>query len=53
MRTPFRWLRTDDSGQGLAEYGVILLIVAAALVGTLTVLQGAVGGLLSAAAQAF
>jgi Flp pilus assembly pilin Flp len=37
----------------MAEYGVILLIIAAALVGTLTVLQGSVSGLLSAAASAF
>ena len=48
-RLPLR----EESGQGLAEYSFILLLVAVAAVGALNALQGGIDGALNSAAGAF
>lgn len=40
-------LYKDEEGQGLAEYALILALVAVACVGALTVLAGGIDGLLN------
>ncbi len=43
----------DEEGQGMAEYGLILALVAVALVGGFTALQGGIDGVLSGVTGAF
>jgi Flp pilus assembly pilin Flp len=43
----------DETGQGLAEYGLICLLVAAAAVGALQLFGNAIVGLYAAAGAAF
>ncbi len=39
-----RWLAASEGGQGLAEYALILAMVAVACVGALTALGGGIAG---------
>ena len=43
-------LRAHEEGQGLAEYGLILALVAILCVGALTALQGGIDGILNSVA---
>lgn len=52
MSTAFRALLLDEEAQGLAEYGLILALVAVLCVAALGVLQGAISTLLSNMANA-
>lgn len=42
-----KWFRKEEEGQGLAEYGLILALIAVACVAALTTLGGAVAGMLN------
>lgn len=41
-----KWFRKDEEGQGLAEYGLILALIAVACVTALTTLGTSISGLL-------
>ncbi|MFQ5351622.1 MAG: Flp family type IVb pilin [Candidatus Binatia bacterium] len=41
-----KWFRKDEEGQGLAEYGLILALIAVVCVAALTTLGTSVSGLL-------
>jgi pilus assembly protein Flp/PilA len=47
-----RWHRVALAGQGLVEYALIILFVAIALVGALTILGGALASFYQSAAGA-
>jgi len=47
MARVLRVLSADDSGQGLAEYGLILALIAVLAIGALTALSGNLNGLFS------
>lgn len=47
MRKMMKRFRKDEEGQGLAEYGLILALIAVACVAALTALGGAVAGLMT------
>ena len=40
-------LKSNDEGQGLAEYGLILALIAVLCVGALTALKGGIGNTLN------
>lgn len=42
--------RTDESGQTMAEYGVVLALVTLAVVGSLTLLSGSISSAFSSVA---
>jgi len=43
----FQSVLTDDSGQGLAEYGLILGLIAVLCIGAVTALSGKIQGVLT------
>jgi pilus assembly protein Flp/PilA len=43
----------DEEGQGMAEYGLILALVAVALVAGFTALQGGIDGVLTGVTDSF
>lgn len=43
----------DEEGQGMAEYGLILALVAVALVAGFTALQGGIDGVLTGVTSSF
>ncbi|MGB9802896.1 MAG: Flp family type IVb pilin [Desulfofundulus sp.] len=45
MRDLLALLVKEESGQGMAEYGLILALVAIAVIGTLTALAGGINGI--------
>jgi pilus assembly protein Flp/PilA len=47
MTNTIRTILADDNGQGLAEYGLILGLVAVVCIGSVTFLSGKIQGLLS------
>ncbi len=47
IATVIAHLRSDEEGQGLAEYALILSLIGVAAVATLTFLGGQVAGILS------
>jgi Flp pilus assembly pilin Flp len=47
VTTAIRHVFNDDAGQGLAEYGLILSLVALACVGALTALAGGINNALT------
>ncbi|MBV8580474.1 MAG: Flp family type IVb pilin [Candidatus Eremiobacteraeota bacterium] len=47
MIKSFRSILTDESGQGLAEYGLILGLIAVVCVAAVVFLSGRIQGLLS------
>jgi pilus assembly protein Flp/PilA len=56
--TAYLWLRarglaSDNEGQGLTEYAIIIGVVAVALVGVLIVLEGGVSGLFNTVINSF
>ena len=46
-------LRREESGQTMAEYGVILALVTVAVIGSMTLLSGNISATLSAVAGVF
>jgi pilus assembly protein Flp/PilA len=51
--TGFPAVRRDESGQTMAEYGVILALVTLAVLGAMTMLSGSISGALEAVAGVF
>ena len=47
MSKVIKWFRKEEEGQGLAEYGLILALIAVVCVAALTLLGNSVSGLLS------
>lgn len=40
MKKFMNWLKNEESGQGMVEYGLILALIAVAVIGALTLLGG-------------
>ena len=51
MKTFFTRLLSDESGQGLTEYALIIALVAVALVAILVLFRNAIGGVFDTGAQ--
>lgn len=47
MQNRLSELREDESGQTMAEYGVVLAVITLVIVGTLLALSGAINGALN------
>ncbi len=47
------WLNSREEGQGMAEYALIIALVAIMLVGALTLLQGGISGVFADIVAAF
>jgi len=45
MKKMIEWLKHEESGQGMVEYGLIIAVVAVALIGALFALKGDIGGI--------
>ena len=43
----WNWLHSDERGQGLAEYGLIIVLVAVVLVGALTIFGSSIQSVFS------
>ncbi len=41
----WNWIKSDERGQGLAEYGLIIILVAVIVVGAIAVFGDAITGL--------
>jgi Flp pilus assembly pilin Flp len=52
LTTSLRRRATDEEGQGLTEYALMLLFVSAAAIGVLTILGTSVSNLIQSAANA-
>jgi pilus assembly protein Flp/PilA len=50
MTNHWRTLRSDDSGQGLVEYALIIALVAVGLIAILLVLRNSIGNVFNNAA---
>ena len=46
MSKVVKWFRRDEEGQGLAEYGLILALIAVVCIGALTTLGTSISGML-------
>lgn len=42
MKKFMNWLKNEESGQGMVEYGLILALIAVVVIGALTLLGGGV-----------
>jgi len=51
MKTLLARLLSDESGQGLTEYALIIALVAVALVAILVIFRNAIGGVFDSGAQ--
>lgn len=40
MKTTFDWFISEESGQGMVEYGLIIALIAVVLIGTLGTMSG-------------
>ena len=49
MKNLFSWLKNEESGQGMVEYGLIIALVAVALVVALGLLAGGISGVFGSA----
>jgi len=49
MKDVFAWLRDEESGQGMVEYGLILALIAVAVIGILIVMRGKLQNIFNAA----
>ena len=47
MKKFVRWMRNEESGQGMVEYGLIIALVAVVVIGGLTLLGGNITSLFS------
>lgn len=47
MKKFVKWMRNEESGQGMVEYGLIIALVAVAVIVALTALGGKVSTLFS------
>lgn len=47
MKKLLSWFKNEESGQGMVEYGLIIGLVAVALIVALTALQGQIAGIFS------
>jgi pilus assembly protein Flp/PilA len=45
MKKLMNWLKNEESGQGMVEYGLILALIAVVVIGALTLLGGKVGNI--------
>lgn len=45
MKKIMNWLKNEESGQGMVEYGLILALIAVVVIGALTLLGGNVKGI--------
>lgn len=52
MKKLFSWLKNEESGQGMVEYGLIIALVAVVLIGALTALRGGIFGTFNEATEA-
>ncbi len=50
MKKFMNWLKNEESGQGMVEYGLILALIAVVVIGALTLLGGNVKGIFNNAA---
>lgn len=53
LHTLLSALRRDERGQGLVEYGLILVLVAVVVIGALTLLGGGINNMLNTIAGYF
>jgi pilus assembly protein Flp/PilA len=51
MKKFMNWLKNEESGQGMVEYGLILALIAVVVIGALTLLGGNVKGIFNNAAS--
>ena len=47
------WLRSEEEGQTLVEYALIIALIAIVLIGALTLLEGGINGVFSTIVGAF
>lgn len=40
MKKILNWLKNEESGQGMVEYGLIIALIAVVLIGSLTAMNG-------------
>lgn len=45
MKKLMNWLKNEESGQGMVEYGLIIALVAVVLIVALSGLSGTIGGI--------
>lgn len=50
MKKLMNWLKNEESGQGMVEYGLIIALVAVVLIGALVGLRGGLENIFSDAA---
>lgn len=43
MKKFFNWLKNEESGQGMVEYGLIIALIAVVLIIALTAMSGGLG----------
>ena len=43
MKTTFDWFISEESGQGMVEYGLIIALIAVVLIGALSAMSGGLG----------
>ncbi|MEA5050181.1 MAG: Flp family type IVb pilin [Oscillospiraceae bacterium] len=51
MKQLFNWLRDEESGQGMVEYGLIIALIAVVVIVALTALGGNVKNIFNAAKE--
>lgn len=49
MKKLVNWLKNEESGQGMVEYGLIIALIAVALIAALSALQGGISGVFNKA----
>jgi pilus assembly protein Flp/PilA len=52
MKKLMNWLKNEESGQGMVEYGLIIALIAIVLIGALTALSGGLGSIFGKATDA-
>ncbi|WP_313342890.1 Flp family type IVb pilin [Sedimentibacter sp.] len=51
MKKLMNWLKNEESGQGMVEYGLIIALVAVVLIGALVALQGGLDNIFTQASD--
>ena len=51
MKKLMNWLKNEESGRGMVEYGLIIVLIAVALIAALNSLEGGISGAFSKASS--